>query len=273
MSIMLMCLGGLFAANVSAASSSDWIRTDQSNLRLISERDGVAGRDSVRIGLQIKLAPGWKTYWRTPGDAGIPPHFDWVGSENLKDALVAWPLPEAFETYGLTSWGYHDEVVFPIDVTLKEAGEPLDLKLRLQLGICENICIPYEHAFTLALGAGTAKISKEAAIIDQYAKHVPAVIGTSGVAISRASAMALNDEDFRVTAYTNSSFDSPQIIIEGIEGAYFELLSKDVSQDRETANFILKANLPAKTDVLSSQQIVVTISDKGKAAQGPLHIE
>ena len=225
LSIMLMCLGGLFAANVSAASSSDWIRTDQSNLRLISERDGVAGRDSVRIGLQIKLAPGWKTYWRTPGDAGIPPHFDWVGSENL------------------------------------------------QLGICENICIPYEHAFTLALGAGTAKISKEAAIIDQYAKHVPAVIGTSGVAISRASAMALNDEDFRVTAYTNSSFDSPQIIIEGIEGAYFELLSKDVSQDRETANFILKANLPAKTDVLSSQQIVVTISDKGKAAQGPLHIE
>ncbi len=270
---MLMCLGTFFAANVSTASSSDWVRTDQSSLRLISERDGVAGRDSVRIGLQIKLAPGWKTYWRTPGDAGIPPYFDWSGSENLKDVSISWPLPEKFETYGLTSWGYHDEVIFPIDVTLKEAGEPLDLKLRLQLGICENICIPYDHAFTLALGADTAKISKEAAIIDQYAKHVPAVIGTSGVAINRASAIALNGEDFRVTAYASIPFDSPQIIIEGIEGAYFELMSKEVSQDRKTADFTLKANLPAKTDVLAGQQIMVTVSDEGKVAQGPLRIE
>ena len=271
--MMLACLVSHSGANAMAASSTEWIRTDQSSLRLISEREGVAGRDSLRIGLQIKLAPGWKTYWRTPGDAGIPPNFDWSGSENLKDASVSWPLPESFETYGLTSWGYQDEVVFPVEVSLKEAGEPLELKLRLQLGICEKVCIPYEHDFTFFLDVGTPDISPEASIIDKYAKHVPSVIGSSATAFNGVRATALNGEDFKVAVSNSTLFKAPQIIVEGKEGAYFQLMSTSISEDRKAANFTLKADLPAKTDILPGQRITVTISDEGRAAEGKLHVK
>ncbi|MEX1034472.1 MAG: protein-disulfide reductase DsbD domain-containing protein [Sneathiella sp.] len=267
------CFFVCFGTNAIAETATEWIRTDQSSLRLISEFDGVAGRESLRIGLQIKLGPGWKTYWRTPGDAGIPPRFDWSGSKNFKEASVSWPLPEMFEAYGLTSWGYHDEVVFPIEVSLQEAGKPLELRLRLQLGICEKVCIPYEHQFSLYLDADTAELSPEVLIIDKYVKRVPAAIGTGGSAIRKVRAETLNDREFKVIAHTDKSFNSPEIIVEGKDGAYFELISTIISTDQKAVDFTLKADLPAKTDVLSGQSVTVTIADKGSAAEGQLRIE
>lgn len=92
--------------------------------------------------LDLVLAPGWKTYWRSPGDAGIPPSFDWSGSENVKSVRLHWPAPQVFHTNGMQTIGYHDRLVLPVEITPKDPSLPIRLKVRMQLGVCDEICLP-----------------------------------------------------------------------------------------------------------------------------------
>jgi DsbC/DsbD-like thiol-disulfide interchange protein len=92
--------------------------------------------------LDLTLAPGWKTYWRSPGDAGIPPSFDWSGSENVTAVRIHWPAPSVFNTNGLQTIGYHDRLVLPVEITPKDPGKPIRLKVRMELGVCDEVCLP-----------------------------------------------------------------------------------------------------------------------------------
>ncbi len=92
--------------------------------------------------LRIRLAPGWKTYWRAPGDAGIPPRFDWTGSENLSAVAFHWPTPSVFRQNGMRAVGYTDELVLPIELTPKSPGQGIALRAEVELGICQDICMP-----------------------------------------------------------------------------------------------------------------------------------
>jgi suppressor for copper-sensitivity B len=278
--LKLGCFGAVFSCfafgtglPLAAESVSEWVVTDQSRLRLISSHDGVGTGDSLRIGLQIQLNPGWKTYWRYPGDAGIPPRLDWSGSENLKSADIRWPLPEQFEAYGFSSWGYRREVVFPIDIKLQETGKRLDLKLHLLLGICEDVCIPYEHHLALALDAGRGDLTKEAAIIEEFASRVPEQIGSDGTPLTQATAKAGEDGRFMVTVEATQTMEEPSIIVEGKEGAYFDLVSTKLTNEREQAVFEINGHLPAKTDRISGQSITVTIFDKAISGEKELRIQ
>ena len=88
------------------------------------------------------LAPEWKTYWRSPGDAGIPPVFNWSGSQNVKSVRVLWPSPVVFHTNGMQTIGYHDAVVLPIEVVAVDASKPMRLQAEVDLGVCKDICMP-----------------------------------------------------------------------------------------------------------------------------------
>lgn len=101
--------------------------------------------------LRIDLAPGWKTYWRAPGDAGIPPQIDLSGSEGIRSMQSYWPTPEVFETSGLRSVGYHDSVVVPIELT---GDETMLLKGEAFIGVCDDICIPAVLSFEAELTSG-----------------------------------------------------------------------------------------------------------------------
>ena len=93
-------------------------------------------------GLDIRLAPGWKTYWRAPGDAGIPPSFNWSGSKNIKSVRVQFPVPEVMDQNGVRSIGYHDGVTFPLWIEPHDAGAPIRLQGEIDIGVCEEICVP-----------------------------------------------------------------------------------------------------------------------------------
>lgn len=115
--------------------------------------------------VSLVLAPGWKTYWRAPGDAGIPPVFDWSGSQNLASVTIHWPRPEVFEVNGLHSIGYHDRVVLPIEVAPRDPEKPVRLQGSLTLGICRDICVPAEVALSGDLaGAGAPDAAISAAL-------------------------------------------------------------------------------------------------------------
>jgi DsbC/DsbD-like thiol-disulfide interchange protein len=92
--------------------------------------------------VRITLAPGWKTYWRAPGDAGIPPEFDWGASRNVAAVTPLWPVPHVFWQNGMRSVGYADSLVLPLVVTPEDSGQPIRLAGRVDIGVCEEICVP-----------------------------------------------------------------------------------------------------------------------------------
>lgn len=101
--------------------------------------------------LELVLTPEWKTYWRAPGSGGIPPVFDWTGSQNLGEVRFYWPRPQVFEVGGITSIGYHGHLVLPIAVTGLDPDLPVVLQAKINLGICKDICVPAELNLRIAL--------------------------------------------------------------------------------------------------------------------------
>lgn len=99
-------------------------------------------RGTQMAGLRLTLAPGWKTYWRAPGDAGIPPQFDWSASGNMKAVDTYWPRPKVFRQNGMRTIGYENEVVLPLELTPASPGTPITLRGRMELGVCHDICMP-----------------------------------------------------------------------------------------------------------------------------------
>lgn len=92
--------------------------------------------------LVITLAPGWKTYWRAPGEAGIPPAFDWTGSGNLAAVRLHWPAPAVFDQGGYRSIGYHDRLVLPLELLPRDRAAAIDLVAGVEIGVCRDICVP-----------------------------------------------------------------------------------------------------------------------------------
>jgi DsbC/DsbD-like thiol-disulfide interchange protein len=136
-------------------AASAWAELHESRARLVAGR-ARSDNGSYFAGLEIVLGDGWKTYWRMPGDAGVPPSFDWTGSTNIAAITVRYPAPLRMPEAGGESIGYKAAVLLPIEVTPKDATKPIGLKLALEFGICREICIPATGAFDLAIPAGPA---------------------------------------------------------------------------------------------------------------------
>ena len=131
-------------------------------------------------GLAISLAPGWKTYWRQPGEAGIPPVFDWSASENLASAEVVWPAPELFESFGLATLGYAGEVVLPLRLTAADPERAMRVRLTLDYGLCAEICVPARAELALDLAPGAAADGRAA--IEAAAARRPIEAAEAGLA-------------------------------------------------------------------------------------------
>lgn len=133
--------------------------------------------------VELMLAPGWKTYWRSPGDAGIPPSFDWSGSENVKSVRLHWPAPVVFHTNGMQTIGYHDSLILPVEITPENPSEPIRLRVRMELGVCDEICLPAALDLATDLAApGAPDASIKAALAQRAATAQEA--GITGVSCS-----------------------------------------------------------------------------------------
>ena len=152
------CLIAASPAPAFAADASAWDNDIRSAARLIAASATGVGTDRVyRAGVEIRLQPGWKTYWRYPGDSGVPPTFDFSGSDNLKAVAVLYPAPKRFQDGGGTSIGYAGEVILPLRVTAQDAGKPVKLRMKLAYAVCEKLCVPAQASAELTLtGAPSA---------------------------------------------------------------------------------------------------------------------
>src|SRR5919205_2753397 len=135
----------LLAIDARAEDSSPWQRDAHSAVRLLA---GSRSGSVLLGGIAIQLEPGWKTYWRTPGDSGVPPRFDFSKSDNVEAVTVLWPAPTKFDDgAGGTALGYKQQVVLPLRIVAKNAEKPVTLRANISYAVCEKICIPVEaHA-------------------------------------------------------------------------------------------------------------------------------
>jgi DsbC/DsbD-like thiol-disulfide interchange protein len=161
---------------VGAQDASPWQGDARSAIRLIAgapRKDGAV----LRAGIEIKLQPGWKTYWRYPGDSGVPPRFDFAASDNIKSVFVLWPAPERFfDGAGGASIGYGRDVILPLRIVPRDASRAVTLRLKLDYAVCEKLCVPVDATAELALFG--AKTSQDLAIAAAEARvPKPAAIG------------------------------------------------------------------------------------------------
>lgn len=124
-----------------------------SRVRLVGVASAAAG--GINGGIEIELADGWKTYWRMPGEAGVPPQFEWQGSANLAGVQVSYPAPRRLPEAGAETVGYKTRVLFPFAAKAAAPGKPVTLKLEAEFGVCKDICVPAQANLGLALPPAT----------------------------------------------------------------------------------------------------------------------
>jgi DsbC/DsbD-like thiol-disulfide interchange protein len=136
------------AIEARAQDSSPWQRDGHSAVRLLAgSRSGAV----LLGGIAFQLQPGWKTYWRTPGDSGVPPRFDFSKSENVEAVTVLWPAPMKFDDgAGGHSMGYKGQIVLPLRIVAKNTDRPVTLRADINYAVCEKLCIPVETNAELA---------------------------------------------------------------------------------------------------------------------------
>ena len=107
--------------------------------------------------LHISLNDGWKTYWRAPGDAGIPPQFEWSGSRNLSGVAISWPTPKRIRQGGVQTIGYENSLTLPLTLTPTQAGKEITLTGKVTLGVCKDVCVPMTLKLSQKLPLGQKK--------------------------------------------------------------------------------------------------------------------
>ncbi len=245
------------------AAAGPWLDHEQARLRLISAGEAAGEAERLSLGLQVRLQPGWKIYWRSPGDAGFPPNLDWSASDNLAEAQVSWPVPERFSLFGLETFGYHDEVVLPIEARVARAGEALSLHAAIGYLICEEICIPYKGELTLDLPAGAETRGPEALLIEQFAALVPGDGSDVGLSLeSAALAGTAEAPRLQVVARSTQAFESPDVIVEGPPGFDFGKPEVSLSEGGTRALLSLAAVKGAQAEgVLEGKRLTLTLFD------------
>jgi DsbC/DsbD-like thiol-disulfide interchange protein len=145
--------------------ASPWLDLPNARARLVAGPPAVISGKSYLAGVEVTLGDGWKTYWRMPGDAGVPPSFDWSGSTNVASAKVLYPSPVRMSEPAAETVGYKHSVLFPVEVVPKDPSRPVALALSMEFGVCREICIPAEAKFSLALSPGAMDGAPSAEIL------------------------------------------------------------------------------------------------------------
>jgi DsbC/DsbD-like thiol-disulfide interchange protein len=164
---------GLLGTSLALAGddASRWDGDARSAVRLIAGAPA-AGKNPdkglpVRAGVEVRLKAGWHTYWRYPGDAGVPPRFDFAGSDNVKAVTVLWPAPQRIPEQGLVAIGYVRDVIWPLAIVPQNPAKPVTLRLKLDYAVCEKLCVPAEGKAELVVKDGS---SADAALATALAK-------------------------------------------------------------------------------------------------------
>lgn len=249
---LLLLLALTYCALCSPAQSAmtDWTEVQGGAVRLISAGPIENGR--YLAGLEFLLEPGWHTYWRAPGEAGIPPEISLKASENLKSYEVLYPAPERYSDGFSESAVYHNGIVLPILVTPVDAAEDVYLKLELFFGVCREICVPGDATLELDLAVSAPTDSLGAKLI---ARDLAAIPGPDGPIAIHSVKLSESKDSLVIDAHTDG-LEKPDLFAAGPEGSYMGL-PKLASQSSKGATWILSTNGLTATEADRTLRLVL----------------
>jgi DsbC/DsbD-like thiol-disulfide interchange protein len=234
----------LFPAFGQSLGFSQWVEGLHSRARLIS---GGAYEDRLLAGIEMALDPGFKTYWRNPGESGLPPRFDWSGSENVAAIDIRWPAPSRTEDAADIAYVYNQGVVLPVLVKPEDPNKPVRLALSLDYGICKDICIPARASMSATLtreGPQRAALEEALAAVPR-----PQALGAKGdLSIVAVEPLGGDKPGFRAVVRAPAGH-RPVLFAEGPDDWY---LSTSPADD--------------------ANRFTVTVEDKPKDASGPVPV-
>ena len=191
MALLLVMLGSaapLHAASQSNMATGAWVGDPAyGEVRLVSAVSAMGNLQELPLGLEFRLAPGWKIYWRTPGEAGLPPTIDLQMANGAPlQSQIEWPVPKRFNAFGFDNFGYADAVILPVAVRGYDRGAALQIRGQIEALVCSDICVPLAGALRLDLADGPAEPSSMAMVIAQFAAKVPRIDALSPIKIATA---------------------------------------------------------------------------------------
>lgn len=219
-------LGLLFLTLPLQAATGPWSKDGPVSARLLSAEQGLTGQNELLLGLHLRLEPGWKTYWRTPGAAGAAPGLELEHPALEPDPEWLWPAPKRFNLLGMQAYGYTDEVVLPIRYRLNSSLSRLDLRGEAQVYACNEICLPLTVAVSLDLGPGADVDWASQRLLNEYLARVPgplepeaaqaeAIVDGEGLYLELQLPNPSADADLIVEGYPLHDWADPQIRLDG----------------------------------------------------------
>ncbi len=265
----VIALSMMCPALPASVSASEWIAADYVEGRLISATQGTGNTTDLLVAIDLKLKPKWKTYWRSPGDAGLPPETDWQRSENLEQETLLFPAPVRFQLFGLQTFGYENRVVFPVRMKLKAAGKKADLKLKITVLMCSDVCVPQSLNLVLLVPAGEARPSEHAHLIQRAIAAVPSDGPSSGLRVKHVTGSSNGSAGgIQVEVVSDHRLGDLDVIPEVTPFIAFSapVFTRSVDQKSARALFKLAQPLPAG-ESLAGRKISVTVTNGGVASQ------
>lgn len=234
-------LGLAFASLLSLpamAVESDWQETLGGKVRLIS---GGLQDGRYKAGLEIVLEDGWKTYWKIPGDSGIPPMLDSATSTNAAKTEILWPVPSRIKVGSSDILGYKDAIIFPILVTPEQAQQPTRLALNVQLGLCSDLCVPMVADLTIDIPAGGSHAKGTEMLIDRDMALVPNPasdrFGITGILHDKGEGGA--PDRLLISTRIPDGYGHKDLFVEGPEDWLLPLTVKQSDEGNKNQQFVL----------------------------------
>lgn len=260
--------GGVSGTASAASSATPWVEGHKGKVRLLAgripEQDGL-----IHAFVEIALEPGWKTYWRTPGDAGgLPPSFDWSKSTNLAAAEVAFPAPRRFTDRSGNTIGYENSVLLPIALTPQQVGQPISLVVGMHYGICKDICIPADAEMALEVPAADALEAAPADALEALA-DVPRPqdkLRPGDPALVRAEAtLSEPTAKIRIEArFPKGEASSADAFLEAPDGIFLPLPER-LEQEGGDGPVVFEAPLSDDVDIAALRGQTVTVTLVGRS--------
>ena len=249
------------------AASSDWVETEGGRIRLTALAPDENG--SIRAVLDVDLLPGWKTYWRDPGDAGVPPSVGIDGSTNIKSIKMDFPPPERVDD-GYSIWaGYIYPVAFPLTLAQERAGESSVLEAAVFLGICESICIPFQTHFSVAIDADRTPSRFETRRVEKAYAGLPEA---SGEEFRIVDSGLSDDQDALVVSVAHPASNAEtEVFLTGPTGWYFDI-PKNTRNDGEVSTFRIPIVDSSEGQSLSGQSVQLLVKAAKRSIETQIRI-
>ena len=258
--IIYIILSCFFSFNA-IAKSSNWSVNETSKLRLISPYSQNNTNDLL-VGLEYQMNPGWKTYWKSPGDGGFAQTISWENSSNVKNVKILWPTPEEFEILGMISLGYQNNVIFPLQVEIKDKSQNTFLNLHVSYLICKDICVPGDASVFLEIPSGEKKSTDNYFHLERALSFLPEKDFNNSY-LKEINANVLKNKQYstiKLQFESEKSFFNPKIFLHTPFG--LPVIKNSITYSSN--NKLITANFKFDKDLILSEEFPLEVIIKDK---------